>query len=169
MEKEIWKSLKGVVDNGDNYSVSSLGKIRNDKLDIVLKHAINKGYHCVGLCSKSKRINYTVHRLVALAFLDNPSDKEQVNHLDGNKSNNKLSNLEWSTRSENTKHAYDTGLSSRVGEKNSKNKLTSDDVIEIRRLFKTGKYNTLDLANRYNVTRPNINSIVKGKSWKHLL
>lgn len=64
----------------------------------------------VNLYENKKRSKKLVHRLVAQEFLENPTEKEQVNHIDGNKSNNYLSNLEWVTRSENVKHAYLIGL-----------------------------------------------------------
>ena len=65
-----------------------------------------KGYVKVRINKK----DYFVHRLVAIAYLNNPQKKDTVNHIDGNKENNHVSNLEWCTRSENCKHAYDTGL-----------------------------------------------------------
>jgi hypothetical protein len=71
-----------------------------------------KGYRVVTLMTKNKRKNHYIHRLVALHFIDNPLNYKEINHKDGNKSNNNISNLEWISRSGNIKHAYNTGLRS---------------------------------------------------------
>lgn len=95
------------------YEVSSLGKVRNASTRHVLKPAPNsKGYLCVLLYqgSKASRKTFLVHRLVAQAFLPNPSHLPQVNHLNGQKGDNKAVNLEWCTQSHNMKHAFATGL-----------------------------------------------------------
>ena len=109
---EIWKPVKGF----ENYEVSNLGQVRNlnyhrEKKIKILKLRMNKGgYLLVGLCKNSKKHTKLVHRLVAEAFIPNIDNKPEVNHLDGDKTNNKVENLEWSTRSENMKHAHNTGL-----------------------------------------------------------
>ena len=110
MSSEAWKGLKGVVDYGDNYEVSTLGKIRNIKSGKYLGGEIDhRGYRRVVLCLKGKTRRYLVHRLVALCFIPNVEGKEQVNHIDGNKLNNCLSNLEWCSPKENVRHAIANG------------------------------------------------------------
>lgn len=96
-----------------SYEVSSLGRVRNIRTQHILKPAPNsKGYLCVLLYKGSKRNRRThlVHRLVARAFLPNPSNLPQVNHLNGQKRDNKEVNLEWCTQSQNMKHACAMGL-----------------------------------------------------------
>lgn len=102
-----WKEIQGY--NG-RYFISSNGQIKN-KYGKILKPWIRNGYYTIGLMVNKKRTNYYVHRLVAEYFLSNP-DKQRnfVNHLDGDKLNNNVSNLEWCTRQENAQHAYETGL-----------------------------------------------------------
>lgn len=102
-----WKEIQGY--NG-RYFISSNGQIKN-KYGKILKPWIRNGYYTIGLMINKKRTNYYVHRLVAEYFLSNP-DKQRnfVNHLDGDKLNNNVSNLEWCTQQENVQHAYETGL-----------------------------------------------------------
>lgn len=100
---EIWKTISGHED----YSASSLGRIRNDKKGLILKPYIvgkvGNQYAVVDLnTSKHKK----VHRIVALTFIPNPENKREVNHIDGDHFNNAVSNLEWVSGSENCKHAY---------------------------------------------------------------
>jgi hypothetical protein len=108
-----------VVGHEGYYEVSNFGNIRavryNNFGEIVyarpIKSAVRpKGYLTVVLSKQSCTTNHLVHRLVAKAFIPNPMNLPEVNHLDGNKSNNSVSNLAWCTASENIQHAYDTGL-----------------------------------------------------------
>ena len=106
--ERIWCKLKDFI----NYSVSNDGLVRNDKLNRL--KSVNRldryGYPAVDIYEDGVRHYRKVHRLVVEAFIDNPENKPQVNHIDGNKRNNNVSNLEWATASENMKHAYNTGL-----------------------------------------------------------
>jgi|SRR5690606_9800838 len=165
---EIWKSLNGVVENGDNYEVSNFGEIRNLKGKIIKPEILKKGYLRVGLCLNSKNKKYLVHRLVALAFIPNPESKPEVNHKDGNKQNCKVNNLEWSTSKENINHARENGLNNNHGENHKDAKLTNEDVELIRELYKNKKYYQHELAKMYNVTQRVINCIVNYKTWKHI-
>ena len=96
---EIWKNIA----NYNNYEVSSFGNVRNKNTGRILKHGIIGGYYCVGL-SNIKTKTFSVHRLVALTFIENIENKPEVNHKDKNKLNNILSNLEWATIKENSIH-----------------------------------------------------------------
>lgn len=124
MEIEEWRDVIGYE---GLYQVSNTGKVRSYERTVNLgpgnkvtrvfpakERSIFLGrgklYMTVGLCKNSKMIQYTVHRLVAIAFCENPDDKPEVNHKDGIKTNNHSSNLEWVTRAENSQHAWDTGL-----------------------------------------------------------
>lgn len=105
-----------------------------------------------------------VNRVVALAFLPNPEGLEQVNHIDGDKANNAVSNLEWSSGSDNEKHAHRTGLKSGRGSANSNAKLTANDVLAIRASEKTIQ----ELMSEYGVGRSTISNILNGKTWTHV-
>jgi hypothetical protein len=93
------------------YEVNRLGQIRNAKRKNIMAQRINKiGYPYVCLNKNNKQTGKVVHRILAIAFLPNPLNLPTVNHIDGNKQNNDLSNLEWVSYSENNKHAYAHGL-----------------------------------------------------------
>lgn len=100
--KEIWKDVVGYE---GLYKVSSLGRVKGKK-GIIKTQYNNHKYPLLHLYKNGVSRAYTVHRLVAMAFIPNPEHKPQVNHIDGDKSNNNLDNLEWATESENQIHRY---------------------------------------------------------------
>lgn len=108
---EEWRSIRGYE---GLYQVSNLGRVKSfprkftHKGDvIILPHRSDKGYLYVTLSKNGRTKHFQVHRLVADAFINNPKNKSQVNHLDGNPSNNNVDNLEWATAQENIRHKYD--------------------------------------------------------------
>lgn len=110
MSEEVWKEA---INGFSNYEVSSLGNVRNKVKDFTLKRTIDKstGYMVVNILGDDgKRYVKCVHRLVAEAFIPNPDNKRVVNHINCNKTDNRVENLEWATDSENMKHAFANGL-----------------------------------------------------------
>jgi len=155
------------------YEISNLGNVKSFpslrknsiKYDRVLKPIITRtGYNDVKLCKEGVGIRFRIHKLVAIHFCKNPDNKPYVNHIDGDKSNNLYSNLEWCTAKENTKHAIDTGLINNKGELNKNSKLKPHEVIEIRKMNISDKY----VAETYNITTGTIRDILNRKTWKHL-
>ncbi len=97
------------IEGFEKYEVSNLGKVRNIKSGRVLKTSLNNnGYLRLFLCKNNKRKHLYLHRIIATAFIDNPDEKPCVNHIDENKLNNDLSNLEWCTARENLIHGTRT-------------------------------------------------------------
>lgn len=174
---EIWKD----IENYENlYQVSNLGRVRSldryvnakngmqIKNGRVKKYSIgNTGYKKTILSHESARKTFNIHRLVASAFCTRKDCHGQVNHINGNKLDNRSINLEWCTASENSKHAFAVGLRSVVGVKNPSSKLTECDVLEIDRMLKSG-YKQQDIAEMYFVTQSAISAIKNRKKWKHL-
>lgn len=114
-----------------------------------------------------------VHRLVAKHFIPNPNKLPNINHKDGNKSNNHVDNLEWCTQSENMLHSYHTLKNQHVrqyddrrsGELNGSSKLTQNQVATIRALYQNRRMNQTLIAKRFNTTRVHINKIINNKLW----
>lgn len=106
--KEVWNPVKGYE---ELYKISNFGNVEN-KNGKKIKQYDNKGYVCVDLSKNNIRKHYRVHRLVMYTFNDNKNHKLDINHIDGNKYNNRLDNLEWCTRKENLIHAVKHGLNS---------------------------------------------------------
>jgi hypothetical protein len=108
MEEEIWKPIKGYE---EYYEISNKGRVRNIKTGQFKKASVGKvGYPVVDICKNGKRKHKYLHRLLAEHFIPNSENKPQVNHIDGNKTNYQLNNLEWVTSKENIQHAFKTGL-----------------------------------------------------------
>lgn len=102
----IYKSIK---EYNDYYLIGSDGTVKN-KIKTMKTFINNNGYECIKLTLGRVHKHYTMHRLVALYFIDNPLNKKEINHIDGNKLNNNVNNLEWVTSSENKHHAIKLGL-----------------------------------------------------------
>lgn len=165
--EEKWKPIVGFYNE-----VSNQGRVRSVTHEAgngktyqgkILKPIITKsGYVnvCLTTGNDESRITKRVHRLVADAFIENPDDKDEINHKDGNKENNRAENLEWVTRSENEQHAYDNNLVKVLkGSEKPLSKLDEEDVRNIRKEYEDGCLQ-IELAERYGVARQTISSIV---------
>lgn len=149
-----------------NYSLSCCGDVIN-QYGKVLKPAIDKdGYETVGLYGEDGHKYKRVSRLMAENWIPNPLNLPVVNHIDGNKRNNHVLNLEWCTQQQNIIHAHKTGLTpSRKGSKNGKAKLTEQQVQEIRSKAKPLIYTYKMLAKEYGVSKSTINAIIANQRW----
>ena len=134
-------------------------------LKFIPQNLHDAGYLKIALNSKGKYILHYVHRLVMLTFKG--KSKLQVNHIDGNKKNNNLSNLEYVTCRQNIIHSVKNGFHP-SGEKSKASRLSLSQVQKIRKEFKTGKISQNDIAKKYGVHYTTIYDILKGRTWKHL-
>jgi hypothetical protein len=167
---EAWKEIQGY--NGKYYA-STLGRIRS--ADYIwgsrsMKGRIfnptlskNKRYFVVALFKDGIKIYKSVHRIIAETFIPNPKHLPQVNHIDADKTNNSVSNLEWVTAKENHKHAILNNLKA-VGSKHYKSLLTEDQVIEIRK----SNQSTKDLAQVYGMSYSGMRYVQTKKTYKHI-
>ncbi len=138
------------------YVITEKGIIINTKTDRELKTRINqKGYACFNIYINGKYKHYKVHRLLGLFFIPNPENHPCLNHIDGNKLNNDLSNLEWCTLSHNTKHAYKIGLIKPT------RKFDIETEKEITGLYTSQKFNQYELAEKYNTSQSLIQNLIK--------
>lgn len=123
-----------------------------------------KGYKKVMIRKNGKQFFALVHRLVAITFLGESENKE-VDHLDGDKANNKLENLEWVTSKENENRKMIRLGISQKGENNFAAKLKQEDVNKIRMLWSIGGHTQLQISKMFRVSQSHIHSICRGKSW----
>lgn len=162
-EGEVFKP----IENFENYLISNRGRVFNKKNKKFLKLQENAyGYYHICL-SRKKHYTKTIHRLVAETFLPNNDKSKQVNHIDCNKKNNNVNNLEWVTSSENLKHAHKNGLMNTPrGEKRWNAKLNWGKVSEIRQKYYCSDITQVELSKYYKVNQGLISRIINNKFWR---
>lgn len=145
--------------------VDKRGALR--KMRRIVPTETKKGYQRVALNKNGKQKRMYVHRLVAKTFIPNEENRTQINHKDGNKLNNHISNLEWCTNQENIIHSYKTGLrvgTDAKGERNTMARLSEEDVMEIR----ISNNKIARIANKFGVSKSCIYKIKQRKRWAHV-
>lgn len=174
--KENWK---GLIYGGEDYSewieISNLGRVRNPKTGTIRKQNILKtGYYFVSFSmgSRDKKKTFRVHKGLAEVFIPNPENKPEVNHIDGDKLNNDLCNLEWVTSQENTQHAFRIGLVDPANwDRNVGAKLTDEQVRYIRANYKSRcpKHGTRGLGRMFNINHSTVQSVLKYETYKDVV
>jgi len=170
LQKEKWLPL-GDFEN--NIWVSNMGRIkaiacqnRNNRKRgeeyIIPQFICGRGYLTIGFCYNGKNYMKSVHRLVALLFIPNPLNKKTVNHKKGIKIDNRATELEWATYSEQEIHSLKLGLR-KTGSAHFATKLTDEDVLFI----KTSNMKQNELAKKFGISTAHINNIIKGKRRKN--
>jgi hypothetical protein len=163
---EEWKTISFAT----SYKVSSSGRIKSVYRKGFKKlNYYNGGRARVQLkLDNGKYRNFLVHRLVALAFVENKHGYPQVNHIDHNPSNNNIENLEWCTDKQNRAHEKKRNLKiCSNGEKNGSAKLSNSDVIKIKEFIASGK-SLLDISKMFGVSKSAISGIKTGRTWSHI-
>lgn len=154
----------------NDYYATEDGKIYSGKSNKYLSTRKSKrGYALVNLSIDGKCKTFSVHSLIAKAYIPNPDNLPEINHKDGNKENNNVSNLEWCTSSQNSVHALREGLMVPAKGLATKNgRFTDEDIITIRNLYNSKQYSQYKIAEMYNVTRSAIQQIIERKTYKHV-
>lgn len=165
--KELNENILGFVPK-EKYYVTEDEDIYNATKDMFYKHDVANtgGYHRVTI----ERHKFLVHRLVAIAFIPNPQNKPEINHVDCNVNNNNVNNLEWVDRKENNNHTptYQKRIHNiKRGQDNNFSKLTEDNVYNIVQMLEEG-YSNKEIASKFNVCIKSIRNIKNGKTWKHI-
>ena len=162
IDGEVYSNILGF----EGYWINSKGEIIGRRGNKIFHRLIDfKGYEKIILRTRQKTKALSIHRLVALAFVPNPENKPQVNHIDCNKRNNDASNLEWVTNQENHDHKMKNGLNvNKKLEEHGCAKLSNEQALYIKK----SKEKNSDLAKRFKVSLSTVDNIKKGISWKGL-
>lgn len=177
IDLEKWRDIVGYE---GWYQVSNLGRVKrvksgpNTYTGRILKTFSSRGYPMVWLYKDGKSDAVSVHTLVLEAFGNSRPSGYECNHKNGDKSDNRMENLEWVTHSENMKHAYRVlgrrqgGQENRKGENNNNARQTTQEVLKIRELYEAGEHTQRELGKMFGCSDVNICYIVNRRTWKHV-
>jgi len=159
--------MRNIVNFEGKYSITSDGRVWSDKNNLFLKLiTAPNGYLKVNLSKNGVAKSYYAHRLVAQAFIPNPKNKRECNHIDGNRGNNDVSNIEWCTHKENIIHSFKSlHRQAARGERHGMSKLTEQDVLTVRQLLSEGNLWQKEIGRLFGVSAPTISYIKSKKTW----
>jgi predicted XRE-type DNA-binding protein len=161
--KEEWRDInkyKGI------YQVSNLGRVKSLPRNRVKKERFlsyrpnNRGYNRINLTKNNKSKDFLIHRLVAEAFIPNINNFDTVDHIDNDKNNNCVDNLQWMNGICNWRK-------NNVGEDNPNSKMTKEKVEKIRNLYKSNNYTQKKLGEIFNISKSQVSVIINNKNWKY--
>lgn len=159
-----------IIKEFPQYEISKEGVVRSVETKHIKSQRVNaNGYYVVSMYDRVTKKTKTkkIHRLVAEIYLPRVEGKPNINHIDGSRLNNDLSNLEWCTQKENIQHAFRTGLVNNTGANNGMSLLSDEKVLEIKKLLKQGVYQRV-IGEKFGVSRGAILKINLGKAWNHV-
>lgn len=180
MEEEIWSDIKGYE---GKYWISNYGRIKSKNRLLKLTNGMD-GYLKISLCLNGINRTFRIHRIVAITFIPNRKSNPSIDHINGDKHDNRVQNLRWCTAKENSNnpntkynntgflgHTHSDYVRCRISESqkgisNNNTKLNSEKVLEIRYLHKIG-LSQRKIAKKYGVSHTNIGSIIRNKTWKY--
>ena len=161
-----WKPI--LIDGKDSgYQISNIGDVIGKRGEYLRKD-IAAGYYRINGYYDSKPYRINIHREVAIAFIPNPENKPQVNHINGNKLFDWAGNLEWVTPKENTAHAVSSGLMNFRGSMHPENVYSVDQIHNVCKLLENPSMTNVEISNKTNVNRSIVYSIRHGRSWTHI-
>ncbi len=170
---EIWAWIagyKGLYQISNYGRIKSFPRYRQHRESKILKPSCDSmGYLKIGLIKDGKSKRFSIHRLVAQAFIPNPNNLPEVNHKDGHPLNCYVENLEWATKSENMQHAIKMGLL-KTGTENVRAKLTAEQVRYIREVYKPfdREFGARALARKFNVSLAIIKDVIHRRTYKNV-
>lgn len=164
---EEWKNIEL---GGMTYRVSSHGNVESVRGRITAR-SDKDGYLVITVGKLKRRKVVKIHRLVAQLFIPNPNNLPEVNHIDRDRKNPKVENLEWVSHKGNIAHSVKQGsyANRQLGATNSKAKLSEEDIVDIRMLFDNGLMTQKELAEAYEVGWSTIHNIVFRLTWTHII
>mgnify|MGYP000613268632 CR=1 FL=1 len=158
--------MRKPIPNYENYHIDSSGYVININTNKILKHDVGRrGYHRVTLSKNGKTERFSIHRLVATAFIPNPHNYETVNH-DKSKDHNGVSDLTWMSRQQNQQHAVDNGLCP-SGSDNGNSKWNKQQIVEVCEMYARGCKGG-EIRRLTGLPKSTIDDIRSRKTWKHI-
>jgi len=148
------------------YLVTEDGKVWSEHTNRFLKPCNNHGYQNISLGGGTKNKRF-IHRMVAECYIPNPNNYEEVNHINNNRSDNRVENLEWCTTQMNTEHTRKQGRNSK-GENHVHSKVTEDQVREIRAIYSRKEMSQAKLGEKYGLCQQTVCDIVNNILWRHV-
>lgn len=177
MEATLFNAMETrTIEGYPNYFVSDDGKVftkdyygKTGKTKQLRTQVRGKGYIGVTIYNDGKPKTFSVHRLIAMAFIPNPKGYNEVNHINSKRNDNRAVNLEWCNQSENIKHGYKYGnCIPTSGEKSGSHILIEEQVLSIRQIHASQKISRAKLSVMFNISQGAIQAIIERKSWKHI-